>query len=1135
MVLVMLTFSLTLLKTMKSCPLRILFLFCVLSQNSFLTCVKAYAQAETSYTSASTSNIKLPVTASDYCLFLNEVAASDPHFLYDPKMGEDVIFGSIVRRGKSGNFCYEVIEGKENALIAFVSDSNKKKYNDWLQKSIYGEGVVLGEESIKSDASLRSNEKDDWFINLGIGTLALARDQKNEHSYQDTYNDVIAVAGILGFAAFGHELMLQPGEGPLPQKDPSPTSVGSGIDSEGRNRRREYSPASDSKPYPTILFPSFDSSFLFEEDELRSIEMAGVDRPAATFSKNLNPDEEYMRPTAENIARWELADEVDQLEAKAKNLFYAWKNSIKDQKAPEIQERAKQAVKLARQEYVEAQTRLHESQQRYSLFARIERDEAVTLDLLAYIDYQCQKKIWHNPLPRWNLRNEADKELSSGSSIDPLEANLQLEKQRLNSFSQSEKSWSDHIRETDVYKAFDDLQSINEEVEEFRAQEGRLAGQVAHDPEGAGIIELRSASYNTFHAQEAAAIHEKTWLSMKDLEEIKRDQERYRHTMMEKVRIPQDKKKVGELRLKTANTKLTLVTTLHNNGIAGIADAKKRADTADQLREYFKEADSAVNSVRDPFNSAKDCFLSEVKQKQLYRKMFLQWREQKIGKLFLSFQEGNQDMSITHYNELVIEEALSAVRIRIPNLLQLKRELLSNFERDVQRKREIFETAINSHEQLERMFDLVNRNDEKLKDLIDAAEKLTADQASTLAKKGVDNAGTMLLTAAGGVMGSFIAPGPGTVLGMALGYAADQVPRLAKCVREKAQETVNAYKKKGLEAAQEKALSALREAELNKNKAQRMLEVSEQCLRAEEKAFEVAYAEHERLSSIEETGLKALHEESQEAAIKHAQGEVAQWNSLIAMQRSSYNQITRGIFRKNSDSVALQSFWDQLSPEDKKAEVQAAVFEACARKELSLEELHNLWEEIGKASKVHDQLEEELNSLEKAKSLIDQPKKHCVRYRLNEVRERIRALQESLTDKKGDFLNSTEAETKTMAQFAKAFMLSEERASLGAWAAYVAERSSLIQDASWEKKIIEVMESDLSFYREVTKQAVKNRLYQSEKLLRDLEIQKNIFCKFFGSCEEAVEEINEIFERINSIYEILIEYDREALETISNR
>ena len=61
-------------------------------------------------------------TATEYCKFLNQYAASDPDHLYDEKMGADPEAACILRLGTPKKYFYEVIAGRENIPISFVSE-----------------------------------------------------------------------------------------------------------------------------------------------------------------------------------------------------------------------------------------------------------------------------------------------------------------------------------------------------------------------------------------------------------------------------------------------------------------------------------------------------------------------------------------------------------------------------------------------------------------------------------------------------------------------------------------------------------------------------------------------------------------------------------------------------------------------------------------------------------------------------------------------------------------------------------------------------------------------------------------------------------------------------------------------------
>ena len=67
------------------------------------------------------------VTADDYCEFLNDVAATDLHSFYEKQMK------CIVRLGKPGYYRYEVMDGKENVPITYISENVAMSYCDWLE------------------------------------------------------------------------------------------------------------------------------------------------------------------------------------------------------------------------------------------------------------------------------------------------------------------------------------------------------------------------------------------------------------------------------------------------------------------------------------------------------------------------------------------------------------------------------------------------------------------------------------------------------------------------------------------------------------------------------------------------------------------------------------------------------------------------------------------------------------------------------------------------------------------------------------------------------------------------------------------------------------------------------------------
>ncbi|MFI0348172.1 MAG: hypothetical protein ACH346_05320 [Chthoniobacterales bacterium] len=80
---------------------------------------------------------KHQVTAREYAAFLNAVGATtDPHHLYNEKMGSDPIEASIVRSGHLGAYIYQVISKRDNYPVLYVSPLSQARFCNWLQSSL---------------------------------------------------------------------------------------------------------------------------------------------------------------------------------------------------------------------------------------------------------------------------------------------------------------------------------------------------------------------------------------------------------------------------------------------------------------------------------------------------------------------------------------------------------------------------------------------------------------------------------------------------------------------------------------------------------------------------------------------------------------------------------------------------------------------------------------------------------------------------------------------------------------------------------------------------------------------------------------------------------------------------------------
>jgi len=90
------------------------------------------APDNTTYGSVSaTYNIgKYEVTNAQYAEFLNAVAASDPKALYNTGMASG--YGGITRSGSSPNYTYDVIPGRGNMPVNYVSWYDTLRFANWM-------------------------------------------------------------------------------------------------------------------------------------------------------------------------------------------------------------------------------------------------------------------------------------------------------------------------------------------------------------------------------------------------------------------------------------------------------------------------------------------------------------------------------------------------------------------------------------------------------------------------------------------------------------------------------------------------------------------------------------------------------------------------------------------------------------------------------------------------------------------------------------------------------------------------------------------------------------------------------------------------------------------------------------------
>jgi formylglycine-generating enzyme required for sulfatase activity len=116
---------------------------------------------------------KYEVTNAEYAEFLNAVAATDPHGLYDTRMG--LVRGGITRSGSSGSFSYSAIAGRENMPVNFVSFYDSLRFANWLHNgqgsgdtetgayTITAAGVSTNSITRNAGASIFLPSEDEWY------------------------------------------------------------------------------------------------------------------------------------------------------------------------------------------------------------------------------------------------------------------------------------------------------------------------------------------------------------------------------------------------------------------------------------------------------------------------------------------------------------------------------------------------------------------------------------------------------------------------------------------------------------------------------------------------------------------------------------------------------------------------------------------------------------------------------------------------------------------------------------------------------------------------------------------------------------------------------------------------------------
>jgi hypothetical protein len=89
---------------------------------------------------------KYEITIQHYTTFLNAVAASDPHGLYNSNMATDLAIAGIARSGSSGSYSYSVISPAGSGVDGASSPGNRPiAYIDWFDAARFANWMHNGQ------------------------------------------------------------------------------------------------------------------------------------------------------------------------------------------------------------------------------------------------------------------------------------------------------------------------------------------------------------------------------------------------------------------------------------------------------------------------------------------------------------------------------------------------------------------------------------------------------------------------------------------------------------------------------------------------------------------------------------------------------------------------------------------------------------------------------------------------------------------------------------------------------------------------------------------------------------------------------------------------------------------------------
>ncbi|MFM8278693.1 MAG: SUMF1/EgtB/PvdO family nonheme iron enzyme [Cyanobium sp.] len=100
---------------------------------------------------------KYEITIQQYTIFLNAVAASDPHGLYNPSMATDKTIAGIARSGSPGSYTYSVISPSGTEVQGASSPGNRPiAYIDWFDAARFANWMHNGQGNANTETGAYS-------------------------------------------------------------------------------------------------------------------------------------------------------------------------------------------------------------------------------------------------------------------------------------------------------------------------------------------------------------------------------------------------------------------------------------------------------------------------------------------------------------------------------------------------------------------------------------------------------------------------------------------------------------------------------------------------------------------------------------------------------------------------------------------------------------------------------------------------------------------------------------------------------------------------------------------------------------------------------------------------------------------